>query len=186
MFAKIRTIMIIVFFFATSCLSFAYAQGLPDAKEFEDKCWHDGAGAVDYINGITREWDNPVWQGILDKIVSGDEAWIRASACIATNSGYSNQTIKVDIYISWAEALPKNPQAVLGLSAFGIPLGRFCSFPIIEPERAWAAQYVKDTLAALEAIPDGAKMWNIPLDIEKQVCALRLEDAYAKKYDYAD
>jgi len=40
--------------------------------------------------------------------------------------------------------------------------------------------------AALEAIPDGAKMWNIPLDIEKRVCALRLEDAYARKYDYAD
>jgi len=82
--------------------------------------------------------------------------------------------------------LPEHPQVILGLSILGVPLNRICSFPIIEPERAWAAQYVKDTLAALEAIPDDATMWNIPLAIERDVCILRLKDAYAKKYDYAD
>jgi len=184
MLAKIRKTITI-----TACLGilssgFSQAQDLPDAKEFENQCWQDGA--VDYINDITREWDNPTWEAILERISSGDEDWIRTSACIATNSGYSNQTIRVSIYIAWAEALPKNPQPVLALAAFGIPLRRMCSFPIIEPERAWAAQYVKDTLTALEKIPDEAQLWNIPLDVERQVCALRLKDAYAHKTDYSD
>jgi len=155
------------------------------AEEFDARCVSEGA--INLVNELAiGYWENPVWVDILENIASGDENWIKASACMGRSFGYSNQTVIVDLNIVWAEALPKNPQAILALSGFGISLKRMCSFPIIEPERAWAAQYVKDTLAALEAIPDGAKMWNIPLDIEKRVCALRLEDAYAKKYDYAD
>jgi len=178
MFTKINKIICIVGALTIAWAGLVYAQELPDAKEFENQCWQDGA--VNYINEITHGTDLPVWGELLDKIASGDEDWIRASACIAQNSDYSSQSMKIDIYISWALALPKNPQAVLGLAAFSIPLRQMCSFRIIEPEREWAAQYVKDTLAALETIPDDAQIWDIPLDIERQVCALRLKDAYEK------
>jgi len=184
MLTKMKNIVIVLGLIVFSWSKLAYAQEVPNAKEFGDKCQQEGA--VNYIDGMTREWDNPVWEAILEKFSSGDEDWIRASACVGENSGYSNATVWVSLNIAWAQALPKNPQAVLALSAFDIPLHRFCSFPIIEPEREWAAQYVKDTLAALEAIPDDATMWNIPLAIERDVCILRLKDAYAKKYDYAD
>jgi len=184
MFTKISKFITIVSVLFISWSGVIFAQTLPDAKEFEDRCWKDGA--VDYVNEITHGVELPVWDALLDKISAGDEDWIRVSACIAKNSDYSSQSMKIDIYISWALALPKNPQVILGLSAFEIPLSQMCDFPIIEPEREWAAQYVKDTLAALEAIPDDATMWNIPLAIERDVCILRLKDAYAKKYDYAD
>jgi len=184
MFAKIKNIVIIAGLFVASWSSFSFAQDLPTAKEFADKCGRDGG--VKYLDEITREWNNPIWVNLLEKVASGDEEWIRASSCMGRSFDYTNQTVIVSLNIVWAQALPKHPKAVLALSGMDISLGRICSFPIIEPERAWAAQYVKDTLAALEAIPDDAKMWNIPLNIEKQVCALYLKDAYERKYDYAD
>jgi len=184
MFTKISKIITIVGFLVVSSLNSIYAQDFLTAKEFDDKCAKEGA--VNVVDELACGWDHPVWSNILDNIASGDEEWIRASACIGQNSGYSNVTVGVDINIVWALALPKNPRAILALSGMDISLGRICSFRIIEPEREWAAQYVIDTLAALEAIPDDATMWNIPLAIERDVCILRLKDAYAKKYDYAD
>jgi len=80
MFTKIKNIVVTMGFFALSASGLVYAQELPDAREFESQCWQDGA--VDYINEITREWDDPRWKGILDKIRSGDEGWVRASSQI--------------------------------------------------------------------------------------------------------
>jgi len=185
MFTKISKIITIAGFLVVSSLNSIHAQDFITAKEFDARCVKEGA--VNVVDELSKgDWDNPVWVNILDNIASGDEEWIKASTCIGKNSGYSNVNVGIDINIVWAEALPKNPQAILALDISGVSTRRACSLPFIEPERAWAAQYVKDTLAALEAIPDDATMWNIPLAIERDVCILRLKDAYAKKYDYAD
>jgi len=181
MLAKFKKIIVMLGAFAALSSQVSYAQEFFTAQEFDDRCSKEGAAhLVDEL--LIGNWDNPIWSNILENIASGDEDWIRASACMGKAFGYTDQTVIVSLNIAWAEALPKNPQAVLSLSGYGISLGRICSFPIIEPERAWAAQYVKDTLAALETIPDDTKH----LGIEKQVCILRLKDAYEKKYDYAD
>jgi len=181
---KFKKIIIMVAAVAALFPQISFAQDLPSAKEFDGKCSRDGGN--EYLDEITREWDNPIWENLLEKVASGDEEWIRASSCMGRKFDYYNHTVIINLNSVWAEALPKNPQAVLGLAGYGISLKRICAFPIVEPERAWAAQYVKDTLAALEAIPDDAKMWNMPLAIERDVCILRLKDAYVKKYDYAD
>jgi len=182
---KFKKIIVMLGVVAALLPQVSYAQDFFTAKEFDDRCGREGAiNLVDEL--VVGHQENPIWENILDNIASGDEEWIRASSCIGRSFGYSNQTVVISLNIVWAEALPKNPQAVLALSGMDISLARICSFPIIEPERAWAAQYVKDTLAALEAIPDDAKMWNMPLAIERDVCILRLKDAYVKKYDYAD
>jgi len=185
MFTKISKIISIISILIAIGTGSVNAQDFITAKEFENRCYNEGA--VDVVNELSvGDVDNPVWVNILRKIASGDEEWLKASACIGKNYDYSNVNVGVDIGIAWAEALPKNPRAVLTLSLMGISLGRICSFPIIEPTREWAAQYVKDTLAALEAIPDDAQMWNSPLKIERDVCILRLKDAYERKYDYSD
>jgi len=185
MFTKISRIIIVASFLVISSLSFVHAQDFITVEEFDARCGREGAISV--VDELSKgDWDNPVWVNILENISLGDEDWIKASACIGKNSGYSNVNVGIDINIAWAEALPKNSQAVLALSIMGVSLRRICSLPFNEPEREWAAQYVKDTLAALEAISDDATMWNIPIAIERDVCIMRLKDAYAKKYDYAD
>jgi len=182
--AKLRRIIAIIAVIAALSLQASYSQDFFTAKEFEDKCFNEGAANL--VDGLTREWENPVWDNILENIASGDEDWIRTLNCLKNTPAYSNAMVSIDIDIMLATALPKNPKAVLELGLSGVATARACSLPFIEPERAWAAQYVKDTLAALEAIPDDATMWNIPLAIERDVCIMRLKDAYAKKYDYAD
>jgi len=191
MFVKISKIISIISILIAIGTGSVNAQDSITAKEFENRCYNEGA--VDVVNELSvGGWDNPVWVNILENIASGDKEWLRASACIGENSGYSNGNIGFDVSIAWAEALPKNPRAVLTLSLMGISLGRICSIPIIEPTREWAAQYVKDTLAALEAIPDDAQVpddaqiWSLPLKIERDVCILRLKDAYERKSDYSD
>jgi len=177
---KFKKIIIIAGFVATVLPQISYAQDFFTAKEFEDRCYKEGA--VNLVDELTREWESPVWDNIFENITSGDKDWIRTLNCLRSTPAYSNVTVTVSLDIAMATALPKNPQAVLELGFSRVATARACSLPFIEPERAWAAQYVKDTLAALEAIPDDAKM----LAIERDVCILRLKDAYAKKYDYAD
>jgi len=164
---------------------FSLAQeDLLNAEIFYKKC--SAQGAVNVVDEITRGFDTPVWDEIIENISSGDESWIKTLYCMKGTPGYSNATVTLDIHIAMATALPKNPQAILALGLSGVATARACSLPFIEPKREWAAQYVKDTLAALEAIPDSANVANVPLDIERQVCILRLKDAYEKEYDYAD
>jgi len=185
MLVKFKKIILMIGFIAATLPQISYGQEeLLDAKIFYQKCSAEGATKV--VDGITHGFDHPIWDAIIDKISSGEDAWIKTLYCLKDSPGYSNVTVSVDLDIALAKALPKNPQAVLALSLSGIATARACSLPIIEPKRAWAAQYVKDTLAALEAIPDDASFANILLDIERDVCILRLKDAYAKKYDYAD
>jgi len=167
--------------FAALSAQISYAQELFTAKEFEDRCFKEGAANL--VDGLlVGNWDNPIWSNILENIASGDEDWVGTIYCLKKSPAYSNVTVSVELDIMLATALPKNPKAVLELGLSGIATARACSLPFIEPERAWTAQYVADTLAALETIDDDTKHFGI----EKQVCLLRLKDAYEKKYDYAD
>jgi len=181
MLAKLKKISTVAGIVAALLPQISYSQDFLTAKEFEDRCFEEGA--VNLVNELAiGYWDNPVWVDILENIASGDEDWVRTIYCLKKSPAYSNVTVSTDLNIMLATALPKNPKAVLELGLSGIATARACSLPFIEPERAWAAQYVEDTLAALETIPDDTKH----LGIEKQVCILRLKDAYEKKYDYAD
>jgi len=156
--------------------NFAYAQEQITAKELDAKCVKEGA--VNVVNELTRGWNNPAWEAILAGISSGDEAWINASACIGRSADYSNVNVMIDLSIAWGEALPKNPKAILALGARGISLGRICTTHLIETDRAFIEQYVNRALEALESVPADAKFGKASLDIEKQVCILRLKDAY--------
>jgi len=171
---KIATVIMGLFVLLWS--SFAYAQEQITAKEFDARCVKEGA--VNVVNELTRGWDNPVWEAILAGISSGDEDWINASACIGRSAEYSNVNVMIDLSIAWGEALPKNPQAVLALGARGISLGRICTTPLIETDKLFIERYVKQALEALESVPSDAHFGKASLNIEKQVCILRLKDAY--------
>ena len=65
---------------------------------------------MEYVSGKGQ-----VWRQIIRKIQSGDPRWLAVAAAFkpASDAGYSE-----DLNFAVAEALPKNPQGVLGSPSF--------------------------------------------------------------------
>jgi len=172
---NIKILAIMVSFLAIFYANISLAQEQLDAKKFNDRCVKEGAGNL--INELTRDWDRPVWDMIIENISSGDETWLSTLYCMKALA-YSSVTVSLDLDIALATALPKNPQSVLALGASGISLTNTCSIPFFERDRAFIEQYVSRALEALENVPSDAHFGKASLHIEKQVCILRLKDAY--------
>jgi len=174
MFLKIKSLAILI----VLSTNFSYAQEQLNVKKFNDRCVQEGAGNV--INELTQDWDRPVWDMIIENISSGDEDWLNTLYCMKAPA-YSSVTVSLELDIALATALPKNPQAVLGLGAAGISLTNACSLPFFERDRKYLEQSFKETLQALENVPDDATLGKASLAIERDVCILRLKDAYANE-----
>jgi hypothetical protein len=99
-------------------------------------------------------WDQERYDELLGNISAGKEEWIALAPKIVsgTDAGASEE-----LGISLADALPKNPKAVLGIldqSKWTISSGRVCSIPFIEPEKDFYESYAKSALVAVKAVSD--------------------------------
>lgn len=121
--------------------------------------------------------DQERYDELLGNISAGKEEWIALAPKIVsgTDAGASEE-----LGISLAEALPKNPKAVLGIldkSKRTISSGRVCSIPFIEPEKDFYESYAKSALAAVEAVSDAE------LAKQKELCLTELQKARAYSPD---
>ena len=103
-------------------------------------------------HAVTVMWDQKRYSELLGNISAGKGEWIALAPKIVsgTDAGASE-----GLGISLAEALPKNPKAVLGIldqSKATLSSGRVCSIPFIEPEKDFLESYAKSALAAIEEI----------------------------------
>jgi hypothetical protein len=105
---------------------------------------------------------------VLDGIASGDARWLALVPRIApgTDAGTA-EALRIVV----AEALPKNPVAVLRLIKRDPSWRDGCSDPMIEPTRRQARAYFKSTIPAVKAAQDPA------LQAAKHICLSELTQA---------
>lgn len=107
------------------------------------------------------------WLQIEAYISNGDAQWIALASELYSGTDASTSE---GLILALAEALPKNPGAVLKLENTVISLKRICSLPFIEPEDAFIERYVVDTMTALDSVQDSA------LRRAAQTCRRRLQE----------
>jgi len=149
------------------------AQDLPDAETLKTRC--ENENAVQLVNEITRRNEHQDWYNIAEKVAVGDEAWIAASGCLMLGTKGSISAIDwLILKMAWADALPKNPAAMLEIEYQGYSLGDLCELPHIEPEEEYLAHYVEETIAALEKVDAGH------LEGGKRRCISLMKAAYER------
>jgi hypothetical protein len=93
------------------------------------------------------------WEEILNRISSGQKAWI---ALVPRLRAGSDAGSSEDLTISLAAALPKNPAAVLHVigpdSDPVLGPSRVCGIPFIEQPKRQAALYERQVVMALKAV----------------------------------
>ncbi len=91
------------------------------------------------------------WDVIMNKVAGGDGDWIHHTIYFispGTDAGTSD-----DVRMALANALPKNPKAVLCAEINGkYPSLEVCSLPFIESEYYFVKDYGEGTLAALHLV----------------------------------
>jgi len=129
----------------------AFAEFMLDPQAILARCKSEGATKI--VDEITLRNDHQDWDEIADKVAQGDEEWIKASGCLMTGTHKSRSAIDwIILKLAWSEALTKKPAAILELEYQGASLEDVCALPQLEPEEDFLAQYVKETLAALEKV----------------------------------
>ncbi len=119
-----------------------------------------------------NDWKN--WNMILEKMAAGDAIWIEYAGKYiwpGTDAGATS-----DIYITMAEALPNNPEAVLTTMLKGDGPSPFvvCTYPFIEPEKDFLIAYTEATRQALDAV-------HAPhLQKIRRLCREAFEDTYTQ------
>lgn len=123
-------------------------------------------GPQNVVNQLNKG-EGQDWLEIEAYISSGDAQWVALASELypGADAGTSEGLI-----IALADALPKNPDAVLKLENTVISLKRICSLPFIEPEDAFIERYVVDTMTALDSVQDPGLRQAV------QVCRRRLEE----------
>jgi len=122
-----------------------------DAKAILDRCEKEGAAHVIDALSLGEDWE--VWDEVTDKIATGDEAWLKVSTCLMLGRYESRSEIAgATIKTAWTWALSKNPAALLEIEYQGADLENTCRLPLYEPEEDFLAEYVAETLSALEAV----------------------------------
>jgi len=152
-------------------MSGAYAEDFLNAKTLLARC--ESEDPVALVDEITLRNNHQDWDEIAERVATGDSEWIAASGCLMTGTKGSISAIdRIILRMAWIEALPKNPTALLQVEYQGYSLERLCELPHIEPEEEFLAQYVKETLAALEKV-------DAPhLQEGKQSCMSRMQTTY--------
>lgn len=93
------------------------------------------------------------WNYLLNKVREGDADWtyaLRTYVAPGADAGAAT-----DVLITYATALPNNPQAILQLNlGRGDSLARVCNLPFIEPEYEFVRNYGEKTLAALQSVEE--------------------------------
>jgi len=128
-----------------------YAETSLDAKTILERCQKEGA--VTIVDELTRRNNQEDWIEITDKIADGDDAWIKASACLMPGThGSRSASDWTFLRIAWTAAIKKNPAAMLEIEYQGASIEDTCELPLYEPEEDFLAEYVAETLSALENV----------------------------------
>jgi hypothetical protein len=92
---------------------------------------------------------------VLSKISTGDAAWVHLGGKLAAGTDASAST---GLTIALATALPKNPQAVLGVlnDSAATRASAVCGVPFIEPSREEAQAYLSKAIPAVTRAPESA------------------------------
>jgi hypothetical protein len=90
---------------------------------------------------------------VLSGVSSGDRRWL---ALVPKLKDGTDAATSLALIVSVAEALPKNPTAVLRLIKAKPSWRRVCTYPMIEPTRAEERAYFKNTIPAVRSVRDPA------------------------------
>jgi len=132
--------------------------------------------AIRYPNGKDLDWD--VWPEITNLIAQGHADWIRASGCLAHGARYGGcASCTLELEIAWALALTRNTRAVLALRNW-TTIDRACTLPFIEESEEFLAQYMAQTLAALDALKTTPEDYTDVVQDARRACTFDLKASY--------
>lgn len=131
----------------------------------------DRYGARQTVQKLTKQDPNDTksefgkFDVVLDGVASGDPRWLALVTKIypGTDAGAAES-----LPIVVAQALPKNPAAVLRFFASSSWLRKVCGYPMIEPTEKEMRAYFKAALPAVRAVREPA------LQRAKKVCLTEL------------
>lgn len=123
-------------------------------------------GAVNTVRMLTTGPESGLWNELLRHIADGETGWIIYVPLFisGTEAGQATQ-----LSIALAEALPKNPHAVLSLEYSFVSLRRVCSLPFIDPDKEFIRRYLQDVSKAMQDISDPY------MKSDKDICLGRLK-----------
>lgn len=129
----------------------------------------DIVGAKSTVNTLDRTGR---FDKVLDRIAAGQSVWIQLAPRLAkgTDAGHST-----GLTVALAQALPRNPQAVLAVLDDGPVIGAdaVCSAPFIEPAPDEVSAYLGSAIAAVKGVRMSARFAS------KTACLAALEQARA-------
>ncbi|MHB9839217.1 hypothetical protein Q8F57_030805 [Paraburkholderia terrae] len=143
-----------------------FAQPVTPAQVTRDIQAHGARATVQSLDRAGR------LDAVLNKIATGNTAWVRLSRNLAQDTDEGDST---GLSVALARALPKNPNAVLGVLDDGSVTGAavVCGVPFIEP----TPREVKDYLA--RAIP-AVKGTSVPERLPQRAPCLRALERIAE------
>lgn len=132
----------------------------------------DGIRAAVLENGahntvsLMNEGDRAAWQNFYRQVAAGEEKWLQLVPLVLGGSEHTGA-----IAVALAEALPKNPEGVLGLESWMVSMKYVCAMPFIEPDDSFIDSYYKRAMSALDGVRDEY------FRDDKKICRQRLQEA---------
>lgn len=171
--------------FVVSSVVNAHAGQTLDAKQIMKRCVDEGSVSL-FQTLISSEGEDTIgedWLEITKQIATGDSAWIEVAGCLMYGFHYNETNPHTpSIARALAEALPKNPEAVLFLEHGSISLKEVCSLPFFNIEQAWVDSYIKTTMPILEKL--AILQETVDIDHAK-ICAMRMKEADKRRKEWA-
>jgi len=101
---------------------------------------------------VQQLWNSGAYDSVLNHVASGDPAWIALAARLASGA---DAAASESLTIALAEALPKNPGAVLailGPAVTALSPARVCGAPFIEMAAPDLRNYLSQTRTSVSAV----------------------------------
>ena len=105
-------------------------------------------GARTFLDNLIEQND-VAFDGICASIMTGDRQWLEVARQLKSGAdGFLSESLDYSV----ARALPKNPEAVLGLIGHGFQLEEVCTSPFNEPDAGVAEAYEQEATTALTSV----------------------------------
>jgi len=105
---------------------------------------------------VRRLWADGSYEHVLDRVASGDSAWISLAPKLAAGA---DAAASEGLGVALARALPRNANAVLSVLNAERPAispDRVCGLPFVEGSIDDISAYRRDATAAVTSVNDGA------------------------------
>ena len=128
----------------------------------------DAEGARRAVQTLDRGGAHTRFDALLDRIAAGERRWLALVPRLApgTDAGTAE-----GLRIAVAEALPRNPSAVLRLVPGTFTAEDACGFPMIEPTQSETRSYFTAVIPAVQDVTEPA------LQLAKRQCLAELRKA---------